>query len=216
MLWVQFRDAKSQAKALGKLCRRLKDRQRLITGKEARRFFTLMPGTDRELLERCEHFARSEVPTEKSTRDFQRGMEQALGIVRRDATSQMVLIFTPLAEAEKSVSFILLSGPRIADVCHNRAVKNLETRHPKLVQFLRLLSKERPLDDPARAGEFLKGCKNNPCSNCGETSGPRKVCSGCKMVAYCSRSCQKENWGVHRELCEILREGYKAAECVCT
>lgn len=40
------------------------------------------------------------------------------------------------------------------------------------------------------------------CANCGASHVALKVCSGCKLVSYCSKLCQKENWKkCHKDSC---------------
>ena len=33
-----------------------------------------------------------------------------------------------------------------------------------------------------------------------------KVCAGCKMVLYCSRQCQTQDWDGHKDLCRKMAE----------
>ena len=41
------------------------------------------------------------------------------------------------------------------------------------------------------------------------SSRPFKICSGCKIVYFCSRRCQKKAWKIgHRQTCEALRLKY--------
>ena len=39
------------------------------------------------------------------------------------------------------------------------------------------------------------------CARCGATAS--KSCSGCRRVRYCGRQCQKEDWQVHRQGCQV-------------
>ena len=58
------------------------------------------------------------------------------------------------------------------------------------------------------------------CANCGAADVALQVCSGCKLVSYCSKLCQKEDWRkCHKESCckpqtpkNSLIEGAKADE----
>ncbi|KAE9376054.1 hypothetical protein N431DRAFT_556319 [Stipitochalara longipes BDJ] len=38
------------------------------------------------------------------------------------------------------------------------------------------------------------------CDKCGKKSGV-KVCSGCKLIAYCSKECQAQSWPTHKKQC---------------
>ena len=38
------------------------------------------------------------------------------------------------------------------------------------------------------------------CASCGQ-GGPLKYCTNCRMVRYCSKACQKANWGTHKNSC---------------
>ena len=41
------------------------------------------------------------------------------------------------------------------------------------------------------------------CPSCHKI-GEHSACSGCLMVSYCSRECQKKDWKTHKSLCKIL------------
>lgn len=41
------------------------------------------------------------------------------------------------------------------------------------------------------------------CQNCGQDAFLR--CTRCKSIQYCSRECQRRDWGVHKLGCEILQ-----------
>ena len=42
------------------------------------------------------------------------------------------------------------------------------------------------------------------CSCCRKDVGKVQVCSGCKLVAYCSKECQRKAWPVHKIACKSL------------
>ena len=42
--------------------------------------------------------------------------------------------------------------------------------------------------------------ENIPCAGCG-ARGAKHKCSGCRLVSYCNRSCQKEHWKAHKAAC---------------
>ena len=45
------------------------------------------------------------------------------------------------------------------------------------------------------------------CSHCGKSPVNLMVCSRCKCVRYCNRSCQTKNWAkVHKNTCHILKD----------
>ncbi|XP_042033177.1 ubiquitin carboxyl-terminal hydrolase 18-like isoform X2 [Salvia splendens] len=46
------------------------------------------------------------------------------------------------------------------------------------------------------------------CVVCGNLT--KKQCAGCKMVKYCSLSCQKSHWSEHKLRCEEMKSLYKA------
>ncbi|XP_052083848.1 uncharacterized protein LOC127721204 [Mytilus californianus] len=37
----------------------------------------------------------------------------------------------------------------------------------------------------------------------------RKTCSRCKTATYCSKKCQKQNWKIHKHVCEIVKSVHK-------
>ena len=43
------------------------------------------------------------------------------------------------------------------------------------------------------------------CSNCGLKSDYLKVCSRCRLVAYCSTHCQVYHYGRHKKTCKAIR-----------
>ena len=42
--------------------------------------------------------------------------------------------------------------------------------------------------------------ENIQCASCG-ARGAKHKCSGCRLVSYCNRSCQKEHWKAHKAAC---------------
>jgi hypothetical protein len=47
------------------------------------------------------------------------------------------------------------------------------------------------------------------CRNCNKTKqevGPIRKCTGCGLVGYCGKECQREHWdAAHKEECKILK-----------
>ena len=49
--------------------------------------------------------------------------------------------------------------------------------------------------------------KYGPCANCGTKPPAGKkfsVCSACKATLYCTKSCQKEHWRIHKYVLDIF------------
>ena len=46
---------------------------------------------------------------------------------------------------------------------------------------------------------------NDACQVCGKAE-KLSACSGCKLIKYCSKDCQKDNWPRHKKLCPSLKE----------
>ena len=47
------------------------------------------------------------------------------------------------------------------------------------------------------------------CSTCNKKKGgdlPMMICSGCRVVSYCTKECQRAGWGSHKEICKQLKE----------
>jgi len=45
------------------------------------------------------------------------------------------------------------------------------------------------------------------CSNCGASSSDRELqeCSGCHIVFYCDKTCQRNHWKTHKPICKIAQ-----------
>lgn len=43
------------------------------------------------------------------------------------------------------------------------------------------------------------------CAKCGKEAQVLMRCASCKLVKYCSRECQKQDWAQHRELCKAIK-----------
>ena len=50
--------------------------------------------------------------------------------------------------------------------------------------------------------------KSHRCNGCNqeEVHANVKRCSICKLVYYCSKSCQKRHWSEHQALCNVIKE----------
>ena len=53
---------------------------------------------------------------------------------------------------------------------------------------------------------------SHPCCNCGACVENILQCSKCKASRYCSKKCQKEQWGTHKALCSAICELSKPQE----
>ena len=62
-----------------------------------------------------------------------------------------------------------------------------------------LILRQKPL-----VATFKRMQVNSRCQGCAQPMQQRLVCSVCKCVAYCSRSCQVGDWERHQEECGIL------------
>eukprot|EP01084_Bolivina_argentea_P000922 1686_1 len=58
----------------------------------------------------------------------------------------------------------------------------------------------------ARAKYVYLQCKNKISCNYCQKHNKNKLCSGCKAVIYCSKSCQKKDWPDHKTTCNIFKE----------
>jgi MYND finger len=68
-------------------------------------------------------------------------------------------------------------------------------------------------DDAQGILDMIKNLRHMPelmsCRNCNKRKqevGPIRKCTGCGLVGYCGKECQREHWdAVHKEECKILR-----------
>ena len=55
----------------------------------------------------------------------------------------------------------------------------------------------------------------NQCARCGAQRSDEvklKACAGCKMLLYCSRQCQTQDWDGHKDLCRKMAEAPAASK----
>jgi len=58
----------------------------------------------------------------------------------------------------------------------------------------------------AESQRFADQFRRRACFECGASSTPMKTCSGCGIVSYCSRKCQKQNWKTqHKAECVVFK-----------
>lgn len=56
---------------------------------------------------------------------------------------------------------------------------------------------------------FLDGTKNEYCPVCAQSDCDRSApvrCSGCRTTAYCSETCQRQDWHSHKRVCQKFAE----------
>ena len=74
-----------------------------------------------------------------------------------------------------------------------------------------------------RMQRTANGLKVYVCANCNESfaksDNTRNLCSGCKLVRYCSRDCQRSHWSVgadgekgHKRYCQLMKDAAAAVE----
>ncbi|XP_067685859.1 uncharacterized protein [Haliotis asinina] len=54
---------------------------------------------------------------------------------------------------------------------------------------------------PTRSEDVAPRPSTHSCDNCGRTSTECKKCTGCHLVYYCDRACQKKAWPEHKHAC---------------
>ncbi|KAK0192815.1 hypothetical protein F5146DRAFT_520116 [Armillaria mellea] len=60
-------------------------------------------------------------------------------------------------------------------------------------------------------GAFYRVCENNGCDIMEGGSVPtHKLCSGCKIAVYCSSTCQRAAWKIHKKICRKLGQREQA------
>ncbi|GMT32977.1 hypothetical protein PFISCL1PPCAC_24274 [Pristionchus fissidentatus] len=92
---------------------------------------------------------------------------------------------------------------RYTPIRHTNTVQSLPISFSTVYFNLRMstIVEEEPYA-AAVSGAHLK----NVCSNCflRNDEKPLQRCSRCKVVSYCSSSCQKKDWGIHKDECVFL------------
>ena len=58
-----------------------------------------------------------------------------------------------------------------------------------------------------RAMDFIdqKVPDEGTCARCYRRAEAPKKCTHCKVAYYCNQTCQREDWGIHKKLCDDLR-----------
>ena len=108
--------------------------------------------------------------------------------------------FKPIKACTEEVESLALMLRRNCDelAAGDRAVAELQSEVPKGWRF----SVFRPADPSKRGGPQL-------CPACGKIAS--KMCSKCRVIAYCSVECQKSCWKAHKKVCGKLKEDSAAA-----
>jgi ankyrin repeat protein len=76
----------------------------------------------------------------------------------------------------------------------------------KIVTIL-LGAEKNPLELSEAVKAALVKCfeHNRKSSKCAQCEKQQKgICSGCKVIGYCSCECQREDWHTHKKICELL------------
>lgn len=117
----------------------------------------------------------------------------------------------------------VLFGPRLSMLCSTpqcggekcRAACQAEA-DAKMKEYSSIAADEgRSSDDPFRAmlgkrlASGLGGMQGRVCEGCAKKDDAdpngfkNKTCSRCKLVYYCSATCQKKHWPVHKVACTM-------------
>ena len=78
---------------------------------------------------------------------------------------------------------------------------SLSRTNPKMMKIFSEARKKTASKERERLREEAGGSFSN-CYVCGKTDNTKR-CTGCYFVCYCCRQCQKENWGEHKEECQV-------------
>ena len=76
---------------------------------------------------------------------------------------------------------------RYRDICYVQAVRDIHPGEELTVAYGTTYWKEQ--------------AETKACHTCGTWGAPMKKCSRCKETLYCSRACQKADWGEHKHGC---------------
>lgn len=91
----------------------------------------------------------------------------------------------------------------IRELTMSIADKKARKKNPLHVAMLKALCRENLEGEIAGADQ--PDSHTQTCHNCGGTSNLKK-CSKCLAAHYCSRKCQVEHWGTHKQACKKIKK----------
>jgi endogenous inhibitor of DNA gyrase (YacG/DUF329 family) len=62
--------------------------------------------------------------------------------------------------------------------------------------------------DEATSSKMSEKALRIHCAVCGKAAAQEeklRVCSGCKVVPYCSKQCQMDDWKLHKQACQAMK-----------
>lgn len=81
------------------------------------------------------------------------------------------------------------------------------------MEQIRQYIREQGISEDITPSIQVKWTKSNTpirrCQYCFKTDEKLSKCSGCKVVHYCSKECQKQGWKIHKVYCKSCNEGSK-------
>ena len=84
-----------------------------------------------------------------------------------------------------------------------RIWKGMRRKHKLLFMLRRVYSRPEPIEINFEYFEWTPDADSfvGACAFCAALMKKRLICSRCKDVAYCSRTCQKKDWANHKAKC---------------
>ena len=125
---------------------------------------------------------------------------------------------TALMEAALSVKYeyveLLLqhgADPTVPDN-DDKHMANISVMNPRLQELLKKYYKKAVREEKAKAEA---ASNESRCCKCGKDDEEMKKCTGCYMVWYCSRECQRLDWSnQHKTNCKLLKQKRDSAPAV--
>lgn len=119
-----------------------------------------------------------------------------------DSTQAKNEVFATLSRENLTRTGLQLSVP-----CNNSETLPNNMPHvlaPKPTNTLSTVDDEAEMEHKLIQRNIFLTYVCHMCKSLASSSSSLKKCSNCKMISYCSKEHQKENWAAHKDLCKVI------------